>query len=226
MIKAVAVYLLIVTGVQTRELKTNGNITIAKGDSAALHCEASGKDVKIVLVQWEKSSNNTKLAVYSSSQNDTSHNVYNQRVTMKISGQHSTIIIKEALESDKGWYSCIFQTFPNGKLEGKIYLDVKDQATGSPTFSGPAAYITFGVFVAVIAIGIIFILLCYFHQRKSRVNIPNQINIILKNTADNDNQDNKQQPNKPMATSSDCEDSGDDYMSTMIRRQVSDQPAD
>ncbi|XP_067896693.1 T-cell immunoreceptor with Ig and ITIM domains-like [Heterodontus francisci] len=214
MIKTVVIYLLIVTGVQTIELKTSGNVTVVKGGSVTLRCDSSDKGVKMVLVEWEKSSNKTKLAVYSKQSNG--KNLKNQRITMDVDGQHSTITIKEALKSDKGWYSCIFHTYPNGKQEGKIYLDVRDEATNSTASANLAVYISVGVVLTVMVIGIIFILLHYFHQRKSRINIPNQINIILKNTSDTDNQNNKQQLNRLMVTSNDCEGIGDDYLSVSV----------
>ncbi|XP_067895990.1 T-cell immunoreceptor with Ig and ITIM domains-like isoform X1 [Heterodontus francisci] len=118
-----AICMLFVSGVQTIELKTSGNVTIVKGGSVTLRCDSSDKGVKMVLVEWQKSSNKTKLAVYSKQPNGT--NLKNQRITMDVVEQHSTITIKEALKSDKGWYSCIFHTYPNGKQEGKIYLDVR-----------------------------------------------------------------------------------------------------
>ncbi|XP_078088121.1 T-cell immunoreceptor with Ig and ITIM domains-like [Mustelus asterias] len=212
MIRTVVVCLLIVTGVQ--RTKTKGNVTVVEGDSVTLRCDSSEKNAKIVLVEWSKFRNKTKLAVYHS--NSTHH--FNQQIRMEVKDQHSTIAIQEALKSDKGWYSCIFQTFPNGKQEDQIYLDVIKAPTKSTGSSKLPAYITIGVVLAMLAIGIIFILLRYVHQRKSRVNLPNQINIILKNTSDTDNQDNKQQLNGPMATNSDCEDMCDNYMNVSLQR--------
>ncbi|XP_041067622.1 CD226 antigen-like [Carcharodon carcharias] len=209
MIKTVVVFLLIVTGVQPK-LITKGNVTVAEGNSVTLQCGFSDEGVQLVLVEWNKSRNRTKLAVYRP--NNTHH--YDQRITMEVKNQHSTITIKEALKSDKGWYSCIFHTFPNGKQEEKMYLDVKDAVSNSFNL---AAYVSIGVVLAVLAIGIILILLRYVHQRKSRVNIPNQINIILKNTSDRDNEDNEQRLDRPMVTNSDCEDTSDNYMSISFK---------
>ncbi|XP_041066637.1 CD226 antigen-like isoform X3 [Carcharodon carcharias] len=120
MLNAFAIYMLFVSGVQPK-LITKGNVTVAEDNSVTLQCGFSDEGVQLVLVEWNKSRNRTKLAVYRP--NNTHH--YNQRITMEVKNQHSTITIKEVLKSDKGWYSCIFHTFPNGKQEEKMYLDVK-----------------------------------------------------------------------------------------------------
>ncbi|XP_038658134.1 T-cell immunoreceptor with Ig and ITIM domains-like isoform X2 [Scyliorhinus canicula] len=208
MIRTVVVYLLIVTGVQTINHITKENVTIVKGDSVTLRCDSSEENGTIVLVEWSKYRNKTKLAVCHSP--STHH--FDQRIRMEVKDQHSTITIQETIQSDTGWYFCTFQTFPNGKQENQIYLDVKD-ANEYTEFSRLPVYVSSGVVLAVLAIGIIFILLRFVHQRKSRVNLPNQINIILKNPSDTDDQDNKQQLRRPMVTSSDGEDTGDNYMS-------------
>ncbi|XP_060688992.1 uncharacterized protein LOC132820740 [Hemiscyllium ocellatum] len=212
MIKRVIIYLLTVTGVQTIELHTNENVTVIEGQSVTLQCDSS-KDAKIALVEWKKSSNKTKLAVYSP--NGTHH--HDKRITMEVNNHRSTISIKNALKDDEDWYFCTFQTFPNGKQEYKIYLDVKGDVGKSQASSYLATYVVIGVVLAVLAIGMILLLLHYVHERKSRINIPNQINIILKNTDDTDNQDNKLPLNRPMVTNSQYEDTGIDYMSVSLQ---------
>ncbi|XP_072371562.1 T-cell immunoreceptor with Ig and ITIM domains-like isoform X2 [Scyliorhinus torazame] len=212
MIRTVVVYLLIVTGVQTINHITKENVTIVKGDSVTLQCDSSEESGTLVMIEWSKYRNKTKLAVYQHP-NRTHH--IDQRIRMEVKDQHSTITIQEAIQSDKGWYFCIFQTFPNGKQENEIYLDVKDANEYTKSSRLPV-YVSIGVVLAVLAIGIIFILLRFVHQRKSRVNLPNQINIILKNPSDTDDQDNKQQLSRPIATSSDGEDTGDNYMNVLF----------
>ncbi|XP_048459134.1 T-cell immunoreceptor with Ig and ITIM domains-like [Rhincodon typus] len=205
MIKTVVVYLLIVTGVQTKQLCNNRNVTVMEGQSATLRCNTS-EDAKIALVEWKKSSNKTRLAVYSS--NSTYYNV--ERIKMEVNHHCSTISIEETLKSDEDWYFCIFQTFPNGKQDCKIYLEVKEEEKFQAS-SYLVIYIVISVVLAVLVIGMILLLIRYVHLRKSRVNIPNQINIILKITDDTDNQDSKLQLNRPMVTNNQCEDTGIDY---------------
>ncbi|XP_072440505.1 uncharacterized protein [Chiloscyllium punctatum] len=106
-------------GVQTMELHTKGNVTVMEGQSVTLRCDYS-EDAKIALVEWKKSRNKTKLAVYSP--NGTHH--HDKRIRMEVNSHRSTISIKKTLKEDEDWYFCIFQTFPNGKQEYKIYLNV------------------------------------------------------------------------------------------------------
>ncbi|XP_048396163.1 uncharacterized protein LOC125456799 [Stegostoma tigrinum] len=194
------------TSMQTKQPCNNRNVTVMEGQSATLQCSSS-EDAKIALVEWKKSSNKTKLAVHHS--NCTRYS--DERIKMEVNHQCSTISIEETLKSDEDWYFCIFQTFPNGKQDCKIYLEVKDEEEKFQASSFLAIYVVIGVVLAVLVIGKILLLIRYVHLRKSRVNIPNQINIILKNTEDTDDQDSKLQLTRPMVTNNQCEDTGIDY---------------
>ncbi|XP_051870719.1 T-cell immunoreceptor with Ig and ITIM domains-like [Pristis pectinata] len=214
MIRTAVICLLIVSGIQTKELETSESVTAMEGSSAVLQCASSNEGLQLVLVEWEKSINKTKLVVYHVSTNKTT--LYGERIGLEVKGQRSTITIKGVLTSDKGWYFCILHTYPAGKLMGKIYLDVKDKETSS----NMTAYIITGVVLAVIAIGILFLLLCYVHQRKSRIHLPNQINVILQNTSSANNVDTARQPNKPTAANLDGEDTSSDYFTVALRSSL------
>ncbi|XP_059822166.1 T-cell immunoreceptor with Ig and ITIM domains-like [Hypanus sabinus] len=119
--------------------------------------------------------------------------------------------------SDKGWYYCVFHTFPDGKLEDQIYLNVKDKEVSS----NQAAYIITGVVIAVIATGILILLLYFVHRKKkSGIHLPNQINVILQGASSTDNVDTARQPNKPPTPNSDSEDLTNDYFNIVLRSSV------
>ncbi|XP_072901702.1 T-cell immunoreceptor with Ig and ITIM domains-like isoform X2 [Hemitrygon akajei] len=214
MIRTVIVCLLIVSGVQAKQLECR-SVTAVKGSSAVLRCSCSNKELQLVLVEWEKFANRTKLGVYHVSSKNTTLN--NKRIKLEVNGQHSTITIKDVLMSDKGWYDCIFHTFPYGKLKGRLFLDVKDKEMPS----NQAAYIIPGVVIAVIAIGILILLLYFVHRKKkSGIHLPNRINVILQNASSTDNVDTARQPNKPPTPNSDSEDLTNDYFSVVLRSSV------
>ncbi|XP_062905973.1 T-cell immunoreceptor with Ig and ITIM domains-like [Mobula hypostoma] len=191
------------------------SVTAVKGSSAVLECSSSKKELQLVLVEWEKFTNRTKLGVYHVSSRNTTLN--NERIKLEVNGRRSTITIKDILMSDKGCYYCVFHTFPAGKLEGEIYLDVKDKEMSF----NQAAYIITGVIVAVIATGILILLLNFVHQRKSsRIHLPNQINVILQSSPSTDNVDTASQPDKPPTPNSDSEDSNNDYFNVVIRSSL------
>ncbi|XP_072901701.1 uncharacterized protein [Hemitrygon akajei] len=235
MIRTVIVCLLIVSGVQAKQLECR-SVTAVKGSSAVLRCSCSNKELQLVLVEWEKFANRTKLGVYHVSSKNTTLN--NKRIKLEVNGQHSTITIKDVLMSDKGWYDCIFHTFPYGKLKGRLFLDVKEghsqlNAENQSTCQYPcsnsdkempsnqAAYIIPGVVIAVIAIGILILLLYFVHRKKkSGIHLPNRINVILQNASSTDNVDTARQPNKPPTPNSDSEDLTNDYFSVVLRSSV------
>ncbi|XP_055500539.1 T-cell immunoreceptor with Ig and ITIM domains-like isoform X2 [Leucoraja erinacea] len=213
MIRAAFVCLLIVSGIQTKEIESSGSVTAVKGSSAALHCASSNKDLKLVLVEWEKSENRTKLVVFNVATNATTP--HSERIKLEVNGHRSTITITGVQPADSGWYTCTFHTYPNGKIQGKVHLDVNDN---KPT-SNLATIIIASVVPVVIVIGILFLLL-YFGHRKRRIHTPNQINVLLQNTPDANNQDTARPLSRPIPPNSDGEVPDIDYFSVPLRTSL------
>ncbi|XP_007901226.1 uncharacterized protein LOC103184826 [Callorhinchus milii] len=187
MVKTVAICFLFVTGVQTQQIEGVINVTAVKGYEAILQCEAPGKGSnKPVQFQVNKEDNNTMIAIYNPPVNKILNSSYKPRATLEVTEKSVTIIIKEAQESDKGWYSCQIHTFPGGKVVQKIYLHIKDYLPNSPS-SRRGVIIGIGVFAALVLIGAVFMFLFCAHQRKDRVYIPKQVNIIVKNSQYSEN---------------------------------------
>ncbi|XP_078264810.1 nectin-1-like [Rhinoraja longicauda] len=201
MIRAALVCVLLVSGVHMMKLESNESVTAVKGSSAALHCASSNKDLKLVLVEWKKSENRTKLAVFHVTTNATT--LHSERMKLEVNGHRSTITITGVQPADRGWYTCTFHTYPDGKIEGKVRLDVNDLPDKEPN-SNLATNIITGVVLVVIAIGILFLLL-YFGHREKRIHTPNQINVLLHNTPDANNQDTTQQLTSTMPPDPDGE---------------------
>ncbi|XP_043557455.1 T-cell immunoreceptor with Ig and ITIM domains-like [Chiloscyllium plagiosum] len=151
-------------GVQTMELHTKGNVTVMEGQSVTLRCDCS-EDAKIALVEWKKSRNKTKLAVYSP--NGTHH--HDKRIRMEVNNHHSTISIKKTVKEDEDWYFCIFQTFPNGKQEYKIYLNVNDSIMLKDLYMRKVPIYISVLFVGAAVVLMIIVLVIWKKKRKPAV---------------------------------------------------------
>ncbi|XP_042190337.1 uncharacterized protein LOC103184848 [Callorhinchus milii] len=127
MLKIIGIYVLFGLSFETQQIEGVMNVTAVKGYEAILQCEAPGKSSnKPVQFQVNKEDNNTMIAIYNPPVNKILNSSYKLRATLEVTENSVTIIIKEAQESDKGWYSCQVHSFPGGKVVQKIYLDIKD----------------------------------------------------------------------------------------------------
>uniref|UniRef100_A0A4W3HS01 Ig-like domain-containing protein n=1 Tax=Callorhinchus milii TaxID=7868 RepID=A0A4W3HS01_CALMI len=132
MLKIIGIYVLFGLSFETQQIEGVMNVTAVKGYEAILQCEAPGKSSnKPVQFQVNKEDNNTMIAIYNPPVNKILNSSYKLRATLEVTENSVTIIIKEAQESDKGWYSCQVHTFPGGKVVQKIYLDIKVSIAGA-----------------------------------------------------------------------------------------------
>ncbi|OCT93627.1 T-cell immunoreceptor with Ig and ITIM domains [Xenopus laevis] len=97
------------------------NITTTEGIEVTLRCDLPSAEAKIVQVTWDRC-NGEDIAYHVI---DKGHVVekFAQRVTLE---EEYGIKILNAHRNDSGSYCCIFSTFPNGKMVGKIFLLVRE----------------------------------------------------------------------------------------------------
>ncbi|XP_053560500.1 T-cell immunoreceptor with Ig and ITIM domains [Bombina bombina] len=120
--QAIVCSILHMTGVLGDTFIRTHNITAAEGSDVTLRCELSLFHGKITQVNWMKC-NHTYLAFYLN-KSKTAGQVaqgFLQKVTLE---DKYGITILSVNSNDTGQYCCIYNTFPKGKMEGKIFLVV------------------------------------------------------------------------------------------------------
>ncbi|XP_039600024.1 uncharacterized protein LOC120523109 [Polypterus senegalus] len=127
------IYLCLLQGLMSQK---TANVSVQRGDSATLRCnlpDPQGTKVYIQQVEWSRCDKNIIFISNKNHGNSSSSN-YTQRLFMI---SFLELAIMNVASNDTGEYCCSLTTFPLGKYESKIILEVKDPpaVTGLPNWS-------------------------------------------------------------------------------------------
>ncbi|KAK1146265.1 T-cell immunoreceptor with Ig and ITIM domains-like [Acipenser oxyrinchus oxyrinchus] len=171
------IYFLLLSGSLALKVTTLENIAVAKGGVATLKCNLSTEKNTITQSEWNRC-NDKKVLVYHPKHGATITYEYTDRISdVGIDGFR----IKETRENDTGEYCCIFNTFPSGKYEGKIVLELKDPPSHSTNWL--TIYVVIGGASAVLVFGAVGLLIFQTRRQSQRIRNPVHISVHTGNSA-------------------------------------------
>ncbi|XP_033864398.2 T-cell immunoreceptor with Ig and ITIM domains-like [Acipenser ruthenus] len=172
------IYFLLLSGSLALKVITPGNIAVAKGGVATLKCNLSiEKSTSITQSEWNRC-NDKKVLVYHPEHGATITYEYIDRIS---DVRMDEFRIKETRENDTGEYCCIFTTFPSGKYEGKIVLELKDPPSHSTNWL--IIYVVIGGASAVLVFGAVGLFIFQTRRRSQRIRNPVHISVHTGNSA-------------------------------------------
>ncbi|XP_041089027.1 T-cell immunoreceptor with Ig and ITIM domains-like [Polyodon spathula] len=205
-----SVYFLLLSGSLALKAITPVNIVVAKGGVATLKCNLPQENSTSIITQseWNRC-NDKQVLVYHPEHGAAIPSEYTDRISdVRMDGFR----IKETRENDTGEYCCIFTTFPSGKYEGKIVLELKDPLSHSTNWL--IIYVVIGGASAVIVFGAVGLFIFRTRRQSKRIRNPVHISVHTGNPA----KKNLGQDDKDGAS---LEEDTDDYFSVLTVRSGS-----
>ncbi|XP_078512027.1 T-cell immunoreceptor with Ig and ITIM domains isoform X2 [Lissotriton helveticus] len=123
---ALALAVTSLSGAMAGRILTPGRISTPQGSMVTLKCELSATTASVTHVIWNKCDKPT-IAVYSGQDANVKH-PFKEKVTV---AEGYGIEILQAEYKDAGNYCCVFYTFPDGRYDGKLFLQVTESQSST-----------------------------------------------------------------------------------------------
>ncbi|KAJ1112441.1 hypothetical protein NDU88_000705 [Pleurodeles waltl] len=123
---ALALAVTSLSGVMAGTILTPGRISTAQGSMVTLKCDLFATNASVIHVIWNKCDKPT-IAVYSGQEAKVTYK-FKEKVTL---AEGYGIEIWHADSKDAGNYCCVFYTFPDGRYDGKVFLQVTESQSNT-----------------------------------------------------------------------------------------------
>ncbi|XP_069492001.1 T-cell immunoreceptor with Ig and ITIM domains isoform X2 [Ambystoma mexicanum] len=111
---------MVTAGVLTGSVVTPGNISAVRGSIVTLRCELVATNALVVQVIWNQC-DKVAIAVFTDKE-ATVKEAFRERFAL---AEEYGITIRSVEYNDTGHYCCIFYIFPDGRYDGRFFLEVR-----------------------------------------------------------------------------------------------------